>query len=136
MMLASCAQPAIGDRQKRATNAAIRRTRRTRDLVSMTRASFKNGDGPMTQRDEGCSCPALNGWVAGTERQAGRCSAARRQRDQERCRSRCSYGVLVFDRRRDPYLDGGIFQAKFTGPGTRVWRAVLSLRKPWRQHAQ
>jgi len=34
------------------------------------------------------------------------------------------------------YLDAGIFQAKFTGPDTRVWRPALSLRKPWRQHAQ
>src|SRR5690349_15899914 len=32
------------------------------------------------------------------------------------------------------YLDAGIFQAKFTGP-THA-RPALSLRKPWRQHAQ
>jgi hypothetical protein len=34
------------------------------------------------------------------------------------------------------YLDAGIFQAKFTGQTSRVWRAAHSLRKPWRQHAQ
>src|SRR6266850_384025 len=55
MMLASCAQAAEA-RQSVKTKTETRRTYRPRELVSMTRASCENGDGPlMTQRDESCS---------------------------------------------------------------------------------